>query len=183
MKKQMLKNALIALAGVGLTLSICSTSQAMTIDPTIYDGYAAGSYATSWGSIQIGPEGYADTKTVGIYTGLGVTTNLPGDVKGEIDANEAIQFTFATSVQVEDFSVLFLFGTPAYNDAVNEISVAYANGTVKEYLVMLKAIQPNNYTLTGADAGATVDIISPPTQNGAGVFKINNPFGLSLIHI
>lgn len=178
MKKQLLKSALIAMAGVGFTLSFYSSCNAFTIDPNVYDNYAAGSYSTSWGSIVIGPTGYADSKTVAGYTGLGVTNpSIAGDVAGEIDANEAIKFNFNGGLIVTDFSVLFLFGTPAYNDAVNEVSVAFADGTIADYQIRLTAIQPNNYNILGAYSGASVDIISAPTGSGAGVFKITNPFG------
>jgi len=179
MKKQILKSALIAMAGVGLTLGGFSIASALTIDPTIYDGYSE-TTLTAWGSIVISPDGYADAKTVNGYTALGVTS--PGnDVDGEIDGNEAITFNFTNGLVVSDFTVAFLFANGYFSDTVNEISITTADTAgdlvTSNYLISLEAIYPDTYNLKGADPGASVTVISDPVGTGSGVFTINNPFG------
>ena len=181
MKKQILKSTLLAMAGVGFTLGSFTAADALTIDPTIYDG-VSGTTLTAWGSIVISPNGIADAKTVNGYTALGVTSTDGSDsVAGEIDGNEAITFNFTNGLIVTDFTVAFLFASGNFGDTVSEISITRADesGTpqTNDYLISLQALAPDTYFIAGADPGASVSVISNPVSTEAGVFTIYNPFG------
>lgn len=184
MKKQLLKNALVAVTGIGLAVGIAPTAKAYTIDPNVYDNYS--SYTDTWGTISA-TIGYLDSKTVTTssgdsYTGLGVTSS-GNAVNGEIDGGEeAIALTFNNGVVISDFSVLFLFASGNSGDSVNEfvVSVGYADGaslTVNYSLMLTASGTDPYYQLTGGTSETSVEVISNPLNGDAGVFKIINPFG------
>ena len=192
MKKQILKSALIAMAGVGLTLGGFSAANALTIDPTIYDGFS-GTTLTAWGSIQFSENGVGDVKTIAVgtesFSALGVTTykdlsaTIPivdDSVPGEINGNEAITFNFTGGLVIEDFIISFLFAKDNYGDAVNEMGIVAAS-TNGEYFDMNLSVQALKttpyYNLLGAAYGATVDMLSLPLDTYAGSFRVNDPFG------
>lgn len=180
MKKVIAKFALCTLAGVGISLVSGSASQALTIDPTIYDGIS-GTTLTPWGSIVISANGVGDVKDFQGFKALGVTS--PGDaVDGEIDGNEAITFNFTGGLVISDFTLAFLYAAGNYGDTVNEISITRADkdGTLMtmDYVIGLQALSGSPYfALVGAAAGASVQVLSPPFEGSAGAFKISNPFG------
>ncbi len=180
MKKVIAKSALIALIGMSFIISSSSNSEALTIDPTIYNG-VTGTTVTPWGSIGISANGVGDVKDFNGFRALGVTS--PGNaVNGEIDGNEAITFNFNGGLVISDFTIAFLYASGNYGDTVNEISVTRAdeNGTPQtiDYVLSLQALSGSPYfALVGAAAGASVQVLSPPFEGSAGAFKIINPFG------
>jgi len=123
------------------------------------------------------------TKTLGGYTGVGLTGGRTGD---EIDIGESLKGSFAQAVQVTSFSLSVLFDGPEYGD-VNEIAQVTANLFGGGSLVgQLKAVGDNSAlwtvgSLSFAGSSVTPLFQSPFTasavNNGSGAWMVINPFG------
>lgn len=113
-------------------------------------------------------------KTVDTYTAVGVSGGRTG---GEIDLDESIKLTFANDVNIDSFTLAFLYNGPEFNDVleVAQVSVMTATGiqtgTLTTNLVEDQA--------TWAFGGNTFDITAVEgTQKGDdAVWQVTLGFG------
>jgi len=113
------------------------------------------------------------------YTGAGVS----GLTAGEIDPGESITGSFATPGQFSFFQLMVLFDGPEYNDTEEIAKVTatlFGGGTLVGTLSTDYISDANGLTAYWSLPG-TVSNISPATASGAGVWRVDNPFGSALI--
>ena len=175
MKKQILKSALLAMAGVGLLAGSAMAVLLNPVDSSIENLNTTGSLY-SWGTITTGgmTNTVFDYKTLGTYTGLGSSSDNDF-VDGEIDFLENITFNFNQATKISDITLMYLFLNGSYGDVGNEVAFVYAfNDVIANQLTWVNA----DGTYGSFATGVNIEILSTPIENsGYGVFKINNPFG------
>ena len=161
-----LKTMLLA-GGALLGVAALTTASATTFSYTALTPGA--SSATSGGLTATANARTFERKTVNGVTATGISG---GSVSGEIDNAETLTFTGAPAANtLNGFTIAFLFQNGNFGDTADEISLLDVNGTALTALAL-----GASGTLTGA-AGATVTILSPATNAGAGEFKVS---GLNL---
>lgn len=162
----------------GLTLTSMA-AQAVTVTAADLLPYANGTTPTTIvnGVIFQALGGNFDSRTVAGYTSIGVDYGVPG----EINRGEAIVAGWGLSQQVASFSVALLFNGPEFGD-VNEVARVQLAGTDVYGKLTAVADTQATWQLFNASsdeslgAASFVSAVSPATQDGAGVWTVNNPF-------
>lgn len=136
-------------------------------------GYLNSVTITGYASISSGPGGL-DTKTVAGWTGIGVHG---GSVDGEIDVNggrgEWVAIDYAQPQVIDYITIGFLFKMPAYGDAVNEAAVFGTSG-------LMGVLTVTGATTATWNGSGSVTNLSPGLDGYAGVWRIDDPFGVNV---
>lgn len=149
---------------------LASSSNALTIDPSDYNGSQSANFG--FGQIEAGDQksSVLANKEVDGKTATGVTSDTES-VAGEIDGKEYINFDFNNDVTIKDFKISFLFGSGNFGDTVDEVAKIQIND--EESFTLKAKNTPDKYNWTGT---GSVDVVSYPNSNNAGIFKVTNPF-------
>jgi len=113
-----------------------------------------------------------DYKDIAGYPGVGVAGGTSGP---ELDIGESITASFSVPVVIDYISLAFLFNGPEYGDW-EEIAGVQVNAGPSYELRATSDDNVANWTGPG-----TVSPISPATDIGAAVWRIDNPFGGLLV--
>jgi hypothetical protein len=127
--------------------------------------------------------GNFNTKTVDGYTGVGVTG---GNTNDEIDVGESIDAAFTGPVDLDYIELMVLYDGPEFNDTqeIAEVTATLFGGGTIVGTLWTSFDGLNNGTTAYWDFGygpVPAGSISPATQDGAGVWLVNDPFGGALI--
>lgn len=154
------------------TMALCGVAQAAPITISGAD-FNNGSNNQLIGGINwSSAPGNFQTKTMGGYTGVGITG---GRTRDEIDIGETLTGTSATPFAISSITLGVLFDGPEFGD-VNEV----AQMTTDLGAILLTAIGEMTPLLTGAPAGSTVTNLSPANGTGGGaVWRIDFAQALS----
>lgn len=120
--------------------------------------------------------GLFDNKTVAGYLGIGVGSGTAG----EINLGEAVRALWTGQQEVTSITLSALFNGPEWGD-VNEVAKVKLLGSgIYGTLTATGDTQATwqLYSSSNVALGAAVliDAVSPATQDGAGVWTINDPF-------
>jgi hypothetical protein len=163
------------LLAMAAALVLAGTAQATVITGAQISGGplpAGVSFSSVGGSI--------DTKPLLGYIGAGVS----GRTAGEIDPGESITGTFATPGRFGFIELMVLFDGPEFNDTEEIAQVTaslYGGGSLVATLKTIYDGDANGLTAVWSNLFGTVTNISPATIDGAGVWRVDNPFGTNLI--
>ena len=160
-----LKTLLLAGAALVGGASLSSASAAVILFGALTPG--TGASAVGGGLIASTSTGIFEQKTVAGVTAVGVSG---GTVGGEIDSNETISFSGGSLANgLNGFTIAFLFQSGNQGDQGNEVSLLDLIGS----LVTTLSLNANS-TLSGqGTAGATVTVLSAPTDGAAGQFRVS----------
>lgn len=167
MKPHAVRRCLAAAAAA--LLGSTASAQTVTASDLILSGLVGQDHGTV-NDIYFGAVGGSfASKTLAGYTGVGISGGPSG---AEIDIGQGIFAAFNSDLNVTSLSVGFLFDGPEYGD-VNEVAKVFLLGT--SLWGRLIAIGPTTATWSFSDG--TVTNVSPSTAGGAGVWRLDNPFG------
>ncbi|MCC6265168.1 MAG: PEP-CTERM sorting domain-containing protein [Bryobacterales bacterium] len=109
-------------------------------------------------------------------SGLGVS----GKTGGEIDNGETVTLDFGGSVNLESFEIIVFYNGPEFGDPAEKgyLDVWFAAGGSPVTYWFQADAPPAETTLT-TNLGGTHLNFSPMTEDNAGGFRFNNPFGSS----
>lgn len=162
-----MRNSFRTLAATAATLTLCGIAHAapITINGADFDNSGSVNNQVIGGITWTSPDGNFKTKTVGGYTGVGITGGRTND---EIDTDETLKGTSASPLAISSITLGVLFDGPEFND-VEEVAQITINGV---WDILLTATGKTGATLFNAPAGATVENISPADSGDGGVWKI-----------
>jgi hypothetical protein len=121
-----------------------------------------------------GGTGRFATKTVDGVTAVGVAGNGDNELDYVNGSSESIPASFGIPSIIDYFTVAFLFDGPEFND-VEEVARVRVNG---EDWYTLTATGATDAFWNGA---GSVSNLSPAASNHAGVWRVVNPFGSTVV--
>jgi hypothetical protein len=149
-----------------------------TIDQSELTDGAMQTVLSGRGTVDAAPRPF-ERKTVNGITAVGIEG---GFVDGEIDLDgESITFTFEKDQVIRNLDLAFLFKQGEFNDAVSEVARVQIEIPNTFLAGDLSVIDEDTATwglsFTPIGPAPSVENLSVATEDGAGVWRLNNPFG------